>query len=141
MAHSTQSTVRLPEGKQPALRMATMPADTNALGNIFGGWIMSHVDLAAGIVAARRAQGRAVTIAVNSFEFKQPVFVGDVVSFYADVVKVGSTSITVLVDCFSERRVGGVMQVVKVTEAKLTFVAIDEAHRPRAVPPEAPDDE
>lgn len=115
--------------------MITMPADTNALGNIFGGWIMSHVDLAAAIPALRRAQGPVATVAVNSFEFKRPVFVGDLVSFYADVVKVGRTSITVFVECFSERTVCSERVVVKVTEATLTFVAIDDEHRPRLVPP------
>jgi acyl-CoA thioesterase YciA len=129
-------TTELPEGRQPALRMITMPADTNALGNIFGGWIMAHVDLAAAIPALRRAQGRVATVAVNSFEFRRPVFVGDLVSFYADVVKVGRTSITVFVECFSERNVGGGKRgVVKVTEATLTFVAIDEKHQRRLVPP------
>jgi acyl-CoA thioesterase YciA len=128
-------TTELPEGKQPSLRMLTMPADTNALGNIFGGWIMAHVDLAAAIPAIRRAQGPVATVAVKSFEFKRPVFVGDLVSFYADVVKVGRTSITIFVECFSERNLGGERGVVKVTEATLTFVAIDEQHRPRLVPP------
>jgi acyl-CoA thioesterase YciA len=131
----TSETTQLPEGRQPALRMITMPADTNALGNIFGGWIMSHVDLAAAIPALRRAQGPVATVAVNSFEFKRPVFVGDLVSFYADVVKVGRTSITVFVECFSERTVCSERVVVKVTEATLTFVAIDDEHRPRLVPP------
>ena len=126
----------LPEGKQPTLRMVPMPADTNALGNIFGGWIMAQVDIAASIPAFRRAAGRVATVAVNSFAFKQPVFVGDVVSFYADVVKVGRTSITVVVECFSERTVQGERHVVKVTEATLTFVALDNAHRPRLVPAE-----
>jgi len=127
---------RLPEGKQPTLRMVPMPADTNAQGNIFGGWIMAQVDMAASIPAFKRARGRIVTVAVNSFEFKQPVFVGDVVSFYADVVAVGRTSMTVLVECFSERLVEGEHKVVAVTKAELTYVAVDDNHRPRPVPPE-----
>ncbi|MES2354206.1 MAG: acyl-CoA thioesterase [Pseudomonadota bacterium] len=127
----------LPEGKQPTLRMVPMPADTNALGNIFGGWIMSQVDIAASIAAIRQARGRVVTVAVNSFEFKHPVFVGDVVSFYADVAAVGRTSMTVVVECFSERLVQGEHKVVRVTKATLTFVAVDENGRPRPVPPAA----
>jgi acyl-CoA thioesterase YciA len=131
---TTQNTC-LPEGKQPTLRVAPMPADTNALGNIFGGWIMAQVDIAASIPAFRRA-GRVVTVAVNSFEFRQPVFVGDVVSFYADIVKIGHSSLTIFVECFSERLVHGEHKVVKVTEATVTYVAIDENNRPRPVPPE-----
>ena len=118
------------------MRLVPFPADTNATGNIFGGWIMSQVDIAGGIAAATRASGRVATVAVNSFEFKQPVFVGDVVSLYAAVVRVGRTSITVNVECFSERTVSGERHVVKVTEANLTYVATDQDHRPRPVPPE-----
>jgi acyl-CoA thioesterase YciA len=128
----------LPEGKQPTLRMVPMPADTNAVGNIFGGWIMAQVDIAASIPAFRRAGGRVVTVAVKSFEFKNPVFVGDVVSFYADVVAIGRTSLTVSVECFSERLVQGEHKVVKVTKATLTYVAVDSDNRPRPVPPENP---
>ena len=131
-----EENVRLPEGRQPALRMVPMPADTNALGNIFGGWIMAQVDIAGAIPALRRARGRVATVAVNSFVFHHPVFVGDVVSFYADVVKVGRTSITVFVEVFSERAVREERHVVKVTQATLTYVALDESHRPRQVPPE-----
>jgi acyl-CoA thioesterase YciA len=132
----TDEKIRLPQNKQPAMRLVPMPADTNATGNIFGGWIMAQVDMAGGIAASRRADGRVATVAVNSFEFKQPVFVGDVVSLYVDVVKVGKTSITIHVECYSERRVHGERQVVKVTEANLTYVATDQDHRPRSVPPE-----
>jgi acyl-CoA thioesterase YciA len=127
----------LPEGKQPTLRMVPMPADTNAVGNIFGGWIMAQVDIAASIPAFRRAGGRVVTVAVNSFSFRQPVFVGDVVSFYADIVAVGQTSLRVFVECFSERLVQGEHRVVKVTEATLTYVAVDKNNRPRLVPSES----
>ena len=134
---TTAQKVRLPEGREPALRMVPMPADTNALGNIFGGWIMAQVDIAGAIPALRRARGRVATVAVNSFEFHHPVFVGDVVSFYANVVRVGRTSITVFVEVFSERAVRGEQQVVKVTEATLTYVALDENHRPRPVQPDA----
>jgi acyl-CoA thioesterase YciA len=126
--------VTLPEGEQPVLRIVPMPADTNAHGTIFGGWVMSQVDIAGSIPAWERAQGAIVTVAVNSFAFREPVFVGDVVSFYARVLKVGHTSITVDVEVFAERRRGGQKEVVRVTEAQLTYVAVDEARRPRPVP-------
>lgn len=129
--------VSLPEG-QPILRMVPMPSDTNYAGDIFGGWIMSQVDMAGSIPAIRRAGGRVATVAVNSFVFKQPVLVGDLVSFYADVIKVGRTSITVDVSVYAQRgaREGGEEICIKVTEAVLTYVAIDNNRRPRAVPQE-----
>lgn len=101
-----------------------MPSDTNYAGDIFGGWVMSQVDMAAGITAERRARGRVKTVAVNSFQFKQSISVGDVVSIYADVVKVGRTSITVDVLVIAERHPSNPV-TVKVTEATLTFVAVD----------------
>lgn len=127
--------VHLPEG-QPVLRMVPMPANTNYAGDIFGGWIMSQVDMAGSIPAIRRARGRVATIAVNSFVFKHPVFVGDLVSFYADIVKIGRTSITVDVTVYAQRgvREGGEEICIKVTEAVLTYVAIDNNRKPRAVP-------
>lgn len=127
--------VSLPEG-QPVLRMVPMPADTNHAGDIFGGWIMAQVDVAGSIVAIRRACGRVVTVAVNSFVFKQPVLVGDLVSFYAEIVKVGRTSITVDVAVYAQRgvREGSREICIKVTEAVLTYVAIDDNRRPRMVP-------
>jgi len=127
------ATVLLPEGKQPTLRVVPMPADANQHGDIFGGWIMSQVDIAGGVVAARRARGRVATVAVNSFVFKQPVQVGDLLSFYVDLVKIGNTSITVNVEVYAERRPSD-PHVVKVTEATLTYVAIDRDGRPRPVP-------
>ena len=123
--------VRLPD-KEPTLRVIPMPADANHTGDIFGGWIMSQVDLAGSVPAARLAQGRVATVAVNSFTFKQPVFVGDVVSFYAEVVKVGRTSITVDVQVYAQRRPER-EQCVKVTEAILTYVAVDNQRRPRVL--------
>jgi acyl-CoA thioesterase YciA len=125
----------LPAGREPTLRVIPMPSDASHTGDIFGGWIMSQVDLAGSIPAVRRAQGRVATIAVNSFVFRQPVLVGDLVSFYAEIVKVGRTSITVDVQVFSQRlpdRKNG----VKVTEAILTYVAVDNQRRPRPVLPE-----
>jgi acyl-CoA thioesterase YciA len=109
-----------------------MPADANHTGDIFGGWIMAQVDLAGSIPAVRLAKGRVATVAVNSFVFKQPVFVGDVVSFYAEVVKVGRTSITVDVQVYAQRRPER-EETVKVTEALLTYVAVDNDRRPRVV--------
>jgi acyl-CoA thioesterase YciA len=122
----------LPTDKELALRVIPMPADSNANGDIFGGWIMSQVDLAGSIPAVRRAQGRIATVAVNSFVFKQPVQIGDVVSFYAMVKRVGRTSITVEVEVYSERNRG--TTVVKVTEAELTYVAIGADRKPRELP-------
>src|SRR3954453_15194536 len=118
--------------KQPALRVMPMPADANQNGDIFGGWIMAQVDIAGGTVAGRLARGRVATIAVYSFVFKHPVQIGDVLSFYADVIRIGNTSITVDVQVFAERRPSD-PKVVKVTEATLTYVAIDASGRPRPV--------
>lgn len=126
--------VELPPGKIPALRVMPMPADANIHGDVFGGWIMSHVDIAGSVPAVRRANGRIATVAVNSFVFEQPVFVGDLLTFYADIVRVGRTSLTVRVEVYSQRnRVDD--RVVKVTEATLTYVATDEERKPRPVPP------
>ena len=127
--------LQLPEGKQPVLRVVPMPADANQHGDIFGGWIMAQVDVAGGVVAARRARGRVATVAVNSFQFKQPVFIGDLLSFYADIVRVGTTSITVNVEVYAQRRPTD-LELVKVTEATLTYVATGENRQPRPVPPE-----
>ncbi len=124
--------VSLPTDRQPTIRIIPMPADTNANGTIFGGWVMAQVDLAGSVPASERAMGRVVTVAVNSFLFKQPVFVGDLVSFYAQVIKTGHTSITVEVEVYAQRHRFG-SEVVKVTEAVLTYVAIDENHKPRAL--------
>jgi acyl-CoA thioesterase YciA len=124
---------KLPEGKQPALRVVPMPADANQNGDIFGGWIMAQVDIAGGTLAGRVARGRVATVAVKEFTFKQPVQIGDVLSFYADVLRIGNTSITINVEVFAERRPSD-PTVVKVTEATLTYVAIDRDGRPRPVP-------
>ena len=119
----------------PVLRVMPMPSDANMHGDVFGGWIMSQVDIAGGVKAAARAKGRVATIAVTQFVFKQPVFIGDVLSFYADIVRVGTTSITVNVEVYAQRNPED-PQVHKVTEATLTYVATDENRRPRTVPPE-----
>ena len=128
--------MQLPKGKEPVLRVVPMPADANQHGDIFGGWIMAQVDIAGGVLAARRARGRVATVAVNQFLFKQPVLIGDLVSFYADIARVGRTSITVNVEVYAERkRDPGEEITVKVTEATLTYVAVAEDRRPRQIPP------
>lgn len=126
--------VSLPD-RNPELRVMTMPADLNANGDIFGGWVMAQVDVAGAIPAMRRSRGKVATVAVNSFLFKQPISVGDVVSFYAEIVKVGRTSITVNVEVYAERHPANPL-VVKVTEATLTYVAIDEQGAKRDMPKE-----
>ena len=120
-------------GQEPVLRVMTMPADVNAAGDIFGGWVMAQVDIAGAIPAMRRARGRIATVAVNSFLFKQPISVGDVVSFYATVASVGRTSIIVDVQVFAERNPANPL-VVKVTEATLTYVCLNADGSKRAVP-------
>ncbi|HRP97256.1 MAG TPA: acyl-CoA thioesterase [Rhodocyclaceae bacterium] len=135
MTETNDTPVCLPENRQPALRVMPMPADLNPEGQVFGGWIMSMVDVAGAIPAKRRARSRVATIAVNAFTFRQPVSVGDLVSFYADVVKVGRTSVTVDVEVYAERNPEHPV-VVKVTEATLTYVALDEAGEKRALPQE-----
>jgi acyl-CoA thioesterase YciA len=125
--------LQLPDDQVPVLRMMPMPADANIHGDVFGGWIMAHVDIAGAIPAARRANGRVATVAVTSFLFKHPVFVGDLVSFYANIAKTGRTSITVDVEVYAERN-RLQKEVVKVTEATLVYVATDERRQPRALP-------
>jgi len=124
----------LPEG-QPTIRVAAMPSDANYTGDIFGGWLMGQVDIAGSIPALHRAKGRVATVAVNSFVFKQPIFIGDLVSFYTRIVKVGTTSITVDVEVYAQRDPAKPV-CFKVTEATLTYVAVGEDRKPRAIPPE-----
>ncbi|GAB4088889.1 acyl-CoA thioesterase [Hydrogenophaga soli] len=127
--------VPLPTDKELVLKVIPMPADCNANGDIFGGWVMAQVDLAGSVLPARHVQGRMATVAVNQFIFKQPVRVGDILSFFSKVGRIGNTSITVEVEVFAERfRDQG--RFVKVTEASLTYVAIDEQGRPRPIPRE-----
>jgi acyl-CoA thioesterase YciA len=122
-----------PERGEPAVRTLAMPADTNPSGDIFGGWVLAQMDLAAGIVAAQRARGRVATAALDGMSFHRPVYVGDLVSCYARVVRVGRSSMTVQVDTIVLRRRDGTE--VKVTEGRFTIVAIDDDGRPRPVPP------
>jgi acyl-CoA thioesterase YciA len=121
--------------KNPTLRVVPMPADANQNGDIFGGWVMSQVDIAGSVPAARRARGRVATVAVNSFLFKQPVLIGDLVSFYAEITHVGRTSVTVDVQVYAERNPDETI-CVKVTEASLTYVAVGPDRRSRPLPEE-----
>ncbi|MBI3188111.1 MAG: acyl-CoA thioesterase [Gammaproteobacteria bacterium] len=126
---------QLPAGLIPTLRIPAMPKDVNNGGSIFGGWVMSYVDIAGSIPAELRAMGRIVTRAVQAFEFKKPVYVGDLVSFYAHVIKEGRTSVTVQVDVYAQRIKQGIVETVLVTDAILIYVAIDEKGHPRPLPP------
>ena len=123
-----------PTDQEASVRTLAMPKDTNGLGDIFGGWLMSHADIAGAIRAYRRAGGRVVTVAINEFVFLQPVLVGDVVSFYTDVAKVGNTSISIDVTVFCERSDEGRTDNVKVAQAKITYVHVGRDRRPRPVP-------
>jgi acyl-CoA thioesterase YciA len=125
--------VELPADHTLVLKVMPRPADANVNGDIFGGWVMSWVDMAGAVLPARHAQGRMATVAVNQFVFKQPVRVGSILSFLAKIERIGRTSITVNVGVYAERmeRQG---RYIKVTEATLTYVAIDDDGRPRPVP-------
>ena len=129
----SEQTCALPEGQVPSLRVLALPAYTNGMGDIFGGWIMSQVDIAGSIPASRRAKGRVVTVKVNSLEFHKPVYVGDLISCYAWVVRVGTTSLTVEVDVYAQRNPAR-EECIHVTHATLTYVAVDSEGRPRPVP-------
>ena len=120
---------------EPAIRTLAMPADTNPNGDIFGGWVLAQMDLAAGIVAGRRARGRVATVALDSMAFLRPVNVGDIVSCYANVTRIGRTSLTIEVETYVLR--GRIGDEVKVTEGRFTMVAIDERGKPRPVPTES----
>ncbi len=124
--------VELPAGKQPALRVVPMATDTNYYGHIFGGWIMAQIDIAGSIPALAFSRGRIATIAVNSMEFHKPVMVGDLVSFYAEVVQTGRSSITVDVEVYAQRNAVN-PETIKVTRARLTYVALDEERKPRDI--------
>jgi acyl-CoA thioesterase YciA len=123
-----------PPRADPALRAIAMPADANPHGDIFGGWLLSQMDLAGGTVATRRAKGRTVTVAITAMTFHRPVFIGDEVTCYAEIVKVGRTSITVKVESWARRGTGE--EEIAVTEGIFTYVAVGDDRRPCAVPPE-----
>jgi acyl-CoA thioesterase YciA len=128
--------VDLPTDQELVLKVIPLPSDTNANGDIFGGWVMAQVDLAGAVLPARIAQGRMATVAVNEFIFKQPVRVGDILSFFGTITRVGRTSITVKIEVFAEN-FRNQRRYIKVTEALLTYVAIDDEGRPRPLPPQA----
>jgi acyl-CoA thioesterase YciA len=133
MSRNSSASAALPTDKELVMKVIPLPADTNANGDIFGGWVMAQVDLAGSVLPARVIKGRMATVAVNEFLFKQPVRVGDLLSFYSEVMRIGRTSITVRVEVFAERfRSQG--QYTKVTEATVTYVAIDDNGRPREIP-------
>ena len=133
-AASSPSFPTTPPATEPALRLMPMPADLNSAGDVFGGWVMAMVDIAGALPAIRRARSHVVTMAVNSFVFRQPISVGDIVSFYAEIVKVGRTSITVDIQVYAERNPTHPV-VVKVTEAQFTYVAINDDGSKRELPP------
>lgn len=123
-----------PPNAEPALRAIAMPADANPFGDIFGGWLLSQMDLAGGTVATRRARGRTATVAITGTSFHRPVFIGDEVTCYAEIVRIGRTSITVKVESWARRGTGD--EHIAVTEGTFTYVAVDGNRRPRPVPPE-----
>ena len=131
--NSSPETVSLPTDEELVLKVIPMPGDCNANGDIFGGWVMAQVDMAGSVVPALYTQGRMATVAVDNFVFKQPVRVGDILSFFSKVVRIGRTSITVKVEVYAERYFAQ-GHYAKVTEALLTYVAIDEQGRPREIP-------
>jgi acyl-CoA thioesterase YciA len=131
-ANLTATLKSLPTDMELVLKVIPMPADCNVNGDIFGGWVMAQCDLAGSVIPARHAKGRMATVAVNEFIFKQPVRLGDILSFYSKLVRIGRTSVTVLVEVFAERfRAQG--EYIKVTEATFTYVAIDNDGRPRPI--------
>lgn len=123
-----------PENREPAIRTMAMPKDTNGLGDIFGGWLMAHADMAGAVLGFQRARGRVVTVSVNEFTFLRPVYVGDVVSFYTDVNKVGRTSVAIDITMFSMRNTDGREEQVRVATARITYVHIGADRLPRAIP-------
>ena len=138
MKRETQASDRSsgPPATEPALRAVAMPADANPFGDIFGGWLLSQMDLAGGTVAARRAKGRTATVAITAMSFHRPVLIGDEVTCYARIIRVGTTSITVKVESWVRRGTGE--HQIAVIEGIFTYVAVDSERRPRVVPPEGP---
>ncbi len=133
MSENSSAFVAMPTDKELVLKVIPMPADSNANGDIFGGWVMAQVDLAGSVIPARIAKGRIATVAVNQFIFKQAVKIGDLLSFFAEVERVGTTSVTVKVEVYAQR-MRQPEQTIKVTEANLTYVAIDMDGKPRSLP-------
>ena len=132
MSSFERPSVALPTDQELVLKVVPMPADCNANGDIFGGWVMAQVDIAGSVLPARLVRGRMATVAVNQFIFKQPVRVGDILSFFARIARVGNTSVTVQVEVYAERY-RSQAEYTKVTEAQLTYVAVDEEGRPKPI--------
>jgi acyl-CoA thioesterase YciA len=133
-AASQDDSSLFPRNRQPTIRIVAMPKDTNAAGHIFGGWIMSQMDVAGSIAAVEYANSRVVTVAVTSLEFHKPVYVGDLVSCFAKIERLGRTSMTVKVEVFAQRNRDADIQVIKVTEAVIVYVAVDRDGTPRSLP-------
>jgi acyl-CoA thioesterase YciA len=123
----------LPQNQHLAIRTVAMPRDANAAGDIFGGWVVSQMDLAAGTVAVTRIGSRAVTIAIQDLVFHKPIFIGDEVSCYAEIIKIGKTSITIKVETWTRRRPTSTSDTTKVVEGTFTFVSIDENYAPKTI--------
>ena len=130
--HGVTDVVQMPTDKELVLKVIPMPADSNVNGDIFGGWVMAQVDLAGSVIPARVAKGRIATVAVNQFVFKHAVKMGDLLSFYAEVERIGTTSVTIKVEVYAQR-MRQPDQIIKVTEANLTYVAIDDSGKPRKI--------
>ncbi len=122
----------IPLNKQPSIRVLAMPADTNSAGDIFGGWLMSQIDIAGSILGHRVTNGRVVTVAVSNFQFIKPVFVGDLVSIFTDVTRIGNTSLEVAIVAYAERK-RKVEECNRVASASFTYVALDENRKPRVI--------
>ncbi len=135
MSDNSSAPTVMPTDKELVLKVIPMPADSNANGDIFGGWVMAQVDLAGSVIPARLAKGRIATVAVNQFIFKQAVKIGDLLSFFAEVERIGNTSVTMKVEVYAQR-MRQPEPVIKVTEANLTYVAIDMEGKPRPLPKE-----
>jgi acyl-CoA thioesterase YciA len=135
LAMADTESARRPPDREPALRAIAMPADANPFGDIFGGWLLSQMDLAGGTIATRRAKGRTATVAITGMNFHQPVFIGDEVTCYAEIIRIGTTSMTVKIESWARRRTGE--DHVHVTDGTFTYVAVDADRRPRPVPPES----
>ncbi len=131
----SESQLKLPDGEL-VIRTLAMPADANPSGDIFGGWVLSQMDIAGGVTASQRARGRVATVAVTAMTFHLPVYVGDVLCVYTEIEKVGRTSITVALEAWALRRLG---ERARVTEGRFVFVALGENGRPRPVPPDQAD--
>lgn len=130
--HGAPDAVQMPTDKELVLKVIPMPADSNVNGDIFGGWVMAQVDLAGSVIPARIAKGRIATVAVNQFVFKHAVKMGDLLSFYAEVERIGTTSVTIKVEVYAQR-MRQPEPIIKVTEANLTYVAIDDSGKPRKI--------